>query len=69
VFGLTVPQAAAALAAVTIGTEVGIFDEDLLSAAPVVVLLGVVVGGLVTRTTARSLAPRDVEGARGPGAR
>ena len=38
-FGLTVGQAAAALAAVTIGTEVGIFTDKLLSAALVVVLV------------------------------
>jgi Kef-type K+ transport system membrane component KefB len=55
VFGLTVPQAAATLAAVTIGVDVGIFDEELLSAALVVVLVTVVVGGLVTRGAARAL--------------
>lgn len=56
VFGLTVPQAAATLAAVTIGTEVGIFDEKLLSATLVVVLATVVIGGVVTRGAARKLA-------------
>jgi Kef-type K+ transport system membrane component KefB len=55
VFGLTVAQAAATLAAVTIGTDVGIFDEDLLSAALVVVLVTVVVSSIVTRTAARAL--------------
>ena len=59
VFGLTVAQAAATLAAVTIGTEVGIFDEELLSATLVVVLVSVLVSSIVTRTAARSLAPRD----------
>ena len=43
VFGLTVAQAAATLAAVTIGTESGIFDENLLSATLVVVLVTVIV--------------------------
>jgi Na+:H+ antiporter len=57
VFGLTVAQAAATLAAVTIGTEVGIFDENLLSATLVVVLVTVIVSSIVTRTAARSLDP------------
>jgi Kef-type K+ transport system membrane component KefB len=55
VFGLTIAQAAATLAAVTIGTEVGIFNERLLSAALVVVLVTVVVSGIVTRNAARRL--------------
>ena len=57
-FGLTLAQAAATLAAVTIGTEVGIFDEKLLSATLVVVLVTVVVGGIVTRLAARRLRLR-----------
>lgn len=55
VFGLTVAQAAATLAAVTIGTEAGIFDEELLSATLVVVLVSVIVSSIVTRKAARSL--------------
>jgi Kef-type K+ transport system membrane component KefB len=55
VFGLTVAQAAATLAAVTIGTEVGIFKEDLLSASLVVVLVTVLVSSVVTRNAARML--------------
>ena len=55
VFGLTVAQAAATLATVTIGTDVGIFDEDLLNATLVVVLVTVVVSSVVTRTAARAL--------------
>jgi Kef-type K+ transport system membrane component KefB len=57
VFGLTIAQAAATLAAVTIGTEAGIFNDRLLSAALVVVLVTVVVSGIVTRNAARKLAP------------
>ena len=56
-FGLTVAQAAATLAAVTIGTEVGIFTDKLLSAALVVVLVTVIVAGIVTSSAARKLAP------------
>jgi Kef-type K+ transport system membrane component KefB len=61
VFGLTVAQAAATLAAVTIGTEVGIFDEDLLSATLIVVLVTVIVAGIVTRIAARVLQPLPAE--------
>ncbi len=57
VFGLTVAQAAATLAAVTIGTEAGIFDENLLSATLVVVLVTVIVSSIVTRNAARGLDP------------
>jgi Kef-type K+ transport system membrane component KefB len=57
VFGLTIAQAAATLAAVTIGTRAGIFDQDLLSAALVVVLVTVIVGGIITRNAARRLEP------------
>ncbi len=57
VFGLTIAQAAATLATVTIGTRAGIFDQDLLSAALVVVLVTVIVGGIVTRSAARRLQP------------
>ena len=57
VFGLTIAQAAATLAAVTIGVSIGLFNEELLSAALVVVLVTVVVGSIITRTAARSLEP------------
>ena len=57
VFGLTVAQAAATLAAVTIGTEAGIFDENLLSATLVVVLATVIISSIVTRIATRELDP------------
>jgi Kef-type K+ transport system membrane component KefB len=57
VFGLTVAQAAATLAAVTIGTEAGIFDENLLSATLVVVLVTVIISSIVTRIATRELDP------------
>jgi Kef-type K+ transport system membrane component KefB len=57
VFGLTVAQAAATLAAVTIGTEVGIFDENLLSATLVVVLVSVLVSSIVTSRASAELEP------------
>jgi Kef-type K+ transport system membrane component KefB len=56
VFGLTIAQAAATLAAVTIGVNIGVFDQDLLSAALVVVLVTVIIAGIVTRIAARGVA-------------
>ena len=61
VFGLTVAQAAATLAAVTIGTEAGIFDENLLSATLVVVLVTVIVSSIVTRIATRELDPPSAQ--------
>ena len=67
-FGLTIAQAAATLAAVTIGTEVGIFNEKLLSAALVVVLVTVIVAGIVTSSASRRLAPPPESGRAGEAA-
>jgi Kef-type K+ transport system membrane component KefB len=60
VFGLTVAQAAATLAAVTVGAQIGIFGEDLLSAAIVVVLVSVLIAGIATRKAARAIEPPEV---------
>ena len=59
-FGLTIAQAAATLAAVTIGVNIGLFGNDLLSAALVVVLVTVVIAGIVTRVAARGVAVPQV---------
>ena len=56
-FGLSLAQAAATLAAVTIGVEIGLFDDDLLNATLVVVLVTVLVSSIVTRSAARSIEP------------
>jgi Kef-type K+ transport system membrane component KefB len=63
-FGLSLAQAAATLAAVTIGVEIGLFDTDLLNATLVVVLVTVLVSSLVTRFAARRIEPPPVEGQR-----
>jgi len=54
-FGLSLAQAAATLAAVTIGVEIGLFDTDLLNATLVVVLVTVLVSSVVTRSAARGI--------------
>ncbi len=48
-FGMTVPQAAATLAATLVGAEVGLFPEQVVSAVVIVVLASILVGSLVTR--------------------
>ncbi|OFW71477.1 MAG: hypothetical protein A2Y55_10920 [Actinobacteria bacterium RBG_16_68_12] len=56
-FGLSLAQAAATLAAVTIGVEIGLFDTDLLNATLVVVLVTVLASSIVTRSAARRIEP------------
>jgi len=63
-FGLSLAQAAATLAAVTIGVEIGLFDTDLLNATLVVVLVTVLVSSIVTRNAARRIEPPAIQGER-----
>lgn len=63
-FGLSLAQAAATLAAVTIGVDIGLFDTDLLNATLVVVLVTVLASSLITRVAARSIEPAAVQGTR-----
>jgi Kef-type K+ transport system membrane component KefB len=63
-FGLSLAQAAATLAAVTIGVDIGLFDSDLLNATLVVVLVTVLASSLVTRSAARRIEPTPVQGER-----
>ena len=62
--GLSLAQAAATLAAVTIGVEIGLFDTDLLNATLVVVLVTVLVSSILTRAAARGIEPPAVQGER-----
>lgn len=63
-FGLSLAQAAATLAAVTIGVEIGLFDTPLLNATLIVVLITVLVSSIVTRNAARRIEPTPVQGER-----
>jgi hypothetical protein len=63
-FGLSLAQAAATLAAVTIGVDIGLFHDDLLNATLVVVLVTVLVSSIVTRSAARSIEPPPVQAER-----
>jgi Kef-type K+ transport system membrane component KefB len=60
-FGLSLAQAAATLAAVTIGVEIGLFDTDLLNATLVVVLVTVLASSLLTRSAARRIEPPPLQ--------
>ncbi|MGD9571467.1 MAG: cation:proton antiporter [Thermoleophilia bacterium] len=65
VFSLTVAQAAATLAAVIVGLEAGIFDETLVNAALVVVLVSLVIAPLgAAYYTPRVRVPSGEEGSR-----
>ena len=63
-FGLSLAQAAATLAAVTIGVDIGLFDADLLNATLVVVLVTVLASSVLTRSAARRIDPPAVQGER-----
>lgn len=63
-FGLSLAQAAATLAAVTIGVDLGLFDTPLLNATLVVVLVTVLVSSILTRRAARRIEPPAVQGER-----
>ena len=60
-FGLTVPQAAATLAAVLIGVEVGLFDVAVLNGTIAMVFVTCVVGPVVVERVGRRLAQAAAE--------
>lgn len=45
--GLTVPQAAATLAATVVGFNIGLFDESVVNAALVLILISIVIGTVI----------------------
>ena len=58
VYGLTTPQAAATLAATTVGFQIGLFSESVVNAVLVLILVSVIVATLVTeRATKRVELP------------
>ena len=56
VFGLTIPQAAATLAAVLIGYEIGLFTSTVLNGTIVMILVTCIVGPYATERFGRRLA-------------
>jgi len=58
-FGLSVNQAAATLAAVLVGTQVGIFDAAVLNGTILMILVTCLIGPWVTEKSARRLAEHE----------
>lgn len=59
VFGLSVAQAAATLAATTVGVELGILPDWILSSVLVVILATVIISTVVTRRAAGRVGPTE----------
>jgi Kef-type K+ transport system membrane component KefB len=62
VFGLTIAQAAATLAATMVGFEIGLFDDTVVNGTIVMIIVTCIVAPIATERGARGLAER--EGAR-----
>lgn len=58
IFGLSVNQAAATLAAVLVGCEIGLFDETVLNGTVLMILVSCTLGPWVTERAGRRLAER-----------
>jgi len=58
-FGLSVPQAAATLAATLIGIEVGLFDDAVLNGAVMMILVTCLLGPWVTERFGRAVALQE----------
>ncbi len=66
VYGLSTPQAAATLAATTVGFQIGLFSESVVNAVLVLILVSVIVATLVTeRASKRVELPPPAERALG----
>ncbi len=59
VFGLTVPQAAATLAATLIGLEVGLFDDAVLNGAVMMILVTCILGPWILERYGRQVALQE----------
>ena len=59
IFGLSVNQAAATLAAVLVGREIGLFDESILNGTVLMMLVSCTLGPWVTERAGRRLAERQ----------
>ena len=65
-WALTTPQAAATLAATTVGFEIGLFDESVVNAVLVLILVSMIVSTLVAeRTVGRVQLPAEAAPALG----
>ena len=60
--GLTVPQAAAALAATIVGFDIGLFDQSVVNAVLVLILVSIVVGTLLVERSVAGPRPKAPTG-------
>ncbi len=67
VFGLSVPQAAATLAATLIGVEVGLFDDAVLNGSVMMILVTCVLGPSVVERYGRAVALQEEKAPHDPG--
>jgi nucleotide-binding universal stress UspA family protein len=66
IFGLSVAQAAATLAAAMVGLEIGLLDDAVLNGVILMILVTVVLGPLAVETYGRRLALQEAEKPYGP---
>ncbi len=59
--GLTVPQAAAALAATIVGYDIGLFDQSVVNAVLLLILVSIVVGTLLVERSVRRVPSPGAE--------
>ncbi|WP_100373483.1 cation:proton antiporter [Bacillus sp. FJAT-45037] len=59
IFGLSIPQAAATLAATLVGYELGLFDQATVNAVIVMILVTCMVGPYMVETYARKIALKE----------
>jgi hypothetical protein len=59
--GLTIPQAAATLAATVIGFDIGLFDQSVVNAVLVLILVSIVAGTLITERAKRFVSVPRVD--------
>lgn len=57
--GLTVPQAAATLAATVVGFDIGLFDQSVVNAALVLILVSIVVGTILVERSVPKVPPPE----------
>ncbi len=62
--GLTIPQAAATLAVTVVGFNIGLFDQSVVNAVLVLILVSIVVGTLLVERSKARVAPPAVVGER-----
>ena len=55
--GLTIPQAAATLAATVVGYDIGLFDQSVVNAALVLILASIVIGTLLVERSVKEVPP------------